>query len=440
MRISHVTLIYTLLASSATPSVALFVPPQHSVRPHVSTERLFSSSKPLFATPDEEESEKGKAQPPSMDNVSSKAPDGVDEVVAEAEAALKEAQKALNELQSESEGNSVKEEIKVPRPPAPPVPPKAVPVAKNVEEPKVLVSEVDPEEVRAEQERLRAEQEMKAQQMREVEIARKQAADKFKDEALTSAVGGAALGALTGAAVDVFLDSQGITEIEPIIPPLLLGVSLGAATNTLGKQDNAIGGAVRTVFAGAVKGIKNAVTSAVSNAVNSAVEEVKATPSKVKTAVDKKVKETTDEIKAIPKKVSTKASETAEEISNEIKAIPEKVKDSASKTAERTKTEIETAAKKAVEEVKATPGKIADSTKKAVVKTIEDVETSIENTVKETERKITETVDEVVALPTKTVEKVSTCRSNNYNKSQIFCLFSNNQIDFRICFQCDPFR
>jgi hypothetical protein len=420
MRFSNSSLCALLLSSLTGLSVAAFAPPSRNFAPsRILEQRTISNQYPnptiSFAKPnadsDEQEQEEEQNKPRSALDLN-----GVDEVAAEAEAALKEAKKALDMLQGNDTNTStgtdnaattdqlidVDEEVDSSETQS---------ILQKLASGKLSSGDVTTKLLKKQndiQDQKRKETLAREEESRRVEASRlQQQLQKLKSEAVSASIGGAAFGAIAGAALDVYLDMNGMTEVQPIIPPLALGVSLGAAAFGVGQQDSKLGEVVRGVFGGAVVSVSDAVSSAFTSAVDSAVENVKAAPTKFKTAVDAKVKSTTDEIRQIPSKVQTAASERAEGISKEIRQIPDKVRNSAAKSAENTKKGIETATKKAVEDVKAAPGRVAESTKKAVAKTVEDVEEQIERTIKDTEKKITDTVEEVVSLPGKTLDKVS---------------------------------
>jgi len=147
---------------------------------------------------------------------------------------------------------------------------------------------------------LQAAQEEQEQRLQAGQARRQLEIATVKNGAIASAIGTATFGVLTGALLDVYfaMMGNGGADIEPIIPPAALGVTLGAAAFGLASQeDNGIGQTIRKFVGGFFKAVKNAVTSAVSNAVTSAVEEVRATPDKIKTAVNRQIQETTDEFK-----------------------------------------------------------------------------------------------------------------------------------------------
>eukprot|EP00557_Chaetoceros_sp_GSL56_P008337 CAMPEP_0176505254 /NCGR_PEP_ID=MMETSP0200_2-20121128/16395_1 /TAXON_ID=947934 /ORGANISM="Chaetoceros sp., Strain GSL56" /LENGTH=1628 /DNA_ID=CAMNT_0017904793 /DNA_START=134 /DNA_END=5020 /DNA_ORIENTATION=+ len=229
-------------------------------------------------------------------------------------------------------------------------------------------------------------------------------------EALASGIGGAFLGLMIGTMLDVYLDSKGIMEVEPIYPPLGLGVGLAVAALKGGGWDEfvvGVGKIVRQVLGGSVVNAWENLTGATIRAVEGAREEVKAAPGRVLDAVDRKVQETKTEIEKIPSRVKESAVERVEEVKKKVESIPGIVKETVVKTAEDTKKGIETASIKAVEEVKATPGRVVEGTKRVVVQTVEDVEDRIDRTIKDTEKKIVDTVERVVAIPTKTFEEIS---------------------------------
>lgn len=448
MRVFSASL-YVVLATSSSLTADAFVVPQRS-----SSLREIDSSKqqPLFRTlpihtakattvlyaqSDNDESQEGKAPRPVV---------GVDKVAAEAEAAIKEAEIALQNL-------NIKQ--------APDAPDQLIDVDQ--------VADADEKETLATGKLAAAEdvttkliekqndiQENKRRQVavaeqRKVEAAELEArkrADSLTGEAINSAFGAAAFGAIAGAALDIYFMTSGI-DIGPAIPPLALGISLGAAAFGIGKQDNEIGQATRSIIGGSVSSVADSIASSVSNAVDSAVDDAKAIPANIKNAVDKKIEETTEEIKQIPDKVKDAAIEAAEEITGELKQIPDKVKDAAIQSADRTKTEIETAAKKAVDEVKATPGRVVKVTKEAVAKTVEDVEDKIEKAVEDVEDKIEKAVEEAVALPKKTLDDVSSMIEITIHMYAVFdynkcshTIISNHRLRMRsqISFRVRPNR
>ena len=340
----------------------------------------------------------------------SKSPlDGVDEVAAEAEEALKAAEIALQKLDLTKNPGAADQLIDVDQ------------VANdNEKETQKIISKLASGKLAAEdvttkliakqndiEEVKRREASAQEKKRRDaIALEARQKADSLKMDAFKSAFGATALGVITGAALDVYFMISDI-DVGVAVPPLALGISLGAAAFVVGSKEDEAGQTVRNIFAGAVTSVSDSVTSSVTNAVDSAVDNVKAIPDNIKSAVDDKVKKTTKEIQQIPDRVKGAAIETAEGITGEIKQIPDRVKDAAIETADKTKSEIEIAAKKAVEEVKATPGRVAKGTKEAVVKTVEDVEGKIEKAVEDTVVSFTGAVDEVVALPGKTLDDVS---------------------------------
>ena len=389
---------------SSLPSVSTRATSSTSTSTSTRATSSRSKSTILFA-----EKEKGGEEDKQPGN----ALDGVDDVAAEAQAALQEAQKALDllnpksnsntttdtnqnqlidvdELATDSETLSIMEKLASGKLSSQDVTSKLIEKQTNLQDQK-RQEEIVRQET---QKQLLAKQTLEEQEKR-------------KGEAVSASIGGAAFGALAGIALDVYLDMKGVTEIEPIVPPFFLGASFTAAAFVVGQQDNAIGKAVRDVLGGTVQSLTKSVSSSLTSAVDNAVKEAKATPVKIKTAVDAKVKETTDEIKQIPGKVKDSATKRSEEIGNDLRQIPGKVKDSAQRSADNTKEKIENATKKAVEDVRAAPGRVADETKKAFVSAKEDVEEKIERSIKSTEKKITDTVDEVAALPGKLSDKVS---------------------------------
>ena len=169
-------------------------------------------------------------------------------------------------------------------------------------------------------------------------------AQAVQNTAIKSAFGATAFGILAGLIIDLYIAmSDAYISIEPIIPPISIAITLGAIVFNLAKDAvSPLGSTIRSIFGGAVDNISSTVTTAVESAVDSAVEEVKATPDKIKTAVAEKIQETTDEIKQIPVNIKSDIDKAAAKSAEDIKAIPSKVSTAAKEKVEKTKEEIET--------------------------------------------------------------------------------------------------
>ncbi len=411
MRVFPAILSLVLASSSQTADAFIFPrPTSTTLKVHPTQEQPLIRSLPvrtskhlpggLFSQSDDDNEPQGKTKGEKR---------AVDDVAAEAEAALKEAEIALQKLNIKQAPDDADKLIDVDE----------VAGADETETQKIITN-LATGKLAAEDattKLIEKQNGIQDEKRKEAELERKRQDDALTGGAINSAVGGVALGAIAGAALDIFFMMNGI-DIDAIVAPVALGVSLGAAAFGVGKQDNQAGEATRSIVGGAVTSATTSVASSVTSAVDSAVEDAKAIPVNIKTAVDKKVQETKDEIKSIPDKVkdaavgtaegitgeikqipdkvNRAALETAEEITSEIKQIPDLVRDAAIKSAEKTKSEIEVATKKAVDEVKATPGRVVQSTRETVAKTVED-----------TEKRIEKAVEDAVALPKKTLDDVS---------------------------------
>uniref|UniRef100_A0A7S4UH82 Uncharacterized protein n=1 Tax=Ditylum brightwellii TaxID=49249 RepID=A0A7S4UH82_9STRA len=218
---------------------------------------------------------------------------------------------------------------------------------------------------------------------------------KFTADGATAAVGAGLFGAAAGLILDsqVFLSGglppEGLSfleDVSPVVPPAVLGVSLGAAAFAAGSLENFPGPLVRTVFGEPVK---------------AAGRSIAAVPDKIATAAKKSIDSAVDEAKAVPGKIKTKASETAQNAIDEVKATPGRVVEKTKEVVKETEEKIEQAVKDTVEEIKATPGRVAEGTKKAVENTVEGTKKAVSDTVEDTKKAVKEKVDEVVAVPKK---------------------------------------
>jgi len=224
---------------------------------------------------------------------------------------------------------------------------------------------------------------------------------KFTADGATAAVGAGLFGAAAGLILDsqVFLSGglppEGLSfleDVSPVVPPAVLGVSLGAAAFAAGSLENFPGPLVRTVFGEPVK---------------AAGRSIAAVPDKIATAAKKSIDSAVDEAKAVPGKIKTKASETAQSAIDEVKATPGRVVEKTKEVVKETEEKIEQAVKDTVEEIKATPGRVAEGTKKAVEDTVEGTKKAVSDTVEETKKAVKEKVDEVVAVPKKVGDEIS---------------------------------
>lgn len=333
----------------------------------------------------------------------------IDDIEAEAKAALEEAERALQKMNMDSDTSSsllidadavatTEDGSK-----------ETLTILEQLAKGKLAAEDVTSRLLEKERSISRALEEEKERRARE---ERERFLANVQKEAIASGVGGAVLGLLAGGFLDLYLDSKGIMEVEPIYPPLVLGFLFMVASWGVGKEVDGefvagVGSVVRQVLGRSVLGVWEAATGATVRAVEGAKEEVMAVPGKVLGAVDRKVQETKEEIERIPSRVKDSAVERVEQVKKQVESIPDRVKDTVVKTAEDAKKGIETASLKAVEEVKATPGRVVSETKRVVVQTVEDVEERIDRTIKDTEKKIVDTVEKVVAIPTKTIEEIS---------------------------------
>jgi ElaB/YqjD/DUF883 family membrane-anchored ribosome-binding protein len=301
--------------------------------------------------------------PPSPPPPKAKAVEEVDDVTAEAERALKQAEDALNEASN----------------------------------PVVKTNEIDEARTKAIQaQRLAAR----------VEIEKQLAARQI--EGAVAGFGAFLFGIISGGVVDIFLTANNLdVDVDLIIPPTLLAISLGAAGVTLGQKDGDVGNFVRAFFGGPLKQLTNSVTTTVTNKIEETVDEIKATPGKIQQSVEKKIKDTTDEIKQIPVNIKENIEDTVEKTVDDIKQIPIDLNKAANDAVGKAKDEITDVTIRTVEEIKATPGRVVAETKETIVKTVEEVEDKVEKAVTGAVEDTKKIVDEVASIPGRTIDQVS---------------------------------
>ncbi len=225
--------------------------------------------------------------------------------------------------------------------------------------------------------------------------------------ALVAGFGAFLFGSISGAFLDVVLIANNLDlDVDPIFPPFFLSFTLGIAVTVLSGQGSDLSSTLKSIFASPILNLVSAIRSAVTNKIDSTVAEIKSTPGKVQSAITEAVQEKADEIVAIPRKVKENIDEKVEKTVEEIKATPGKVIDAAERKIEQTVEEISDATVKTVEEIKATPGKVVKGTKEVIVKTVEDVEEKVEKAVTGAVQDIKKNVDEVSSIPAKTIDQV----------------------------------
>jgi len=261
--------------------------------------------------------------------------------------------------------------------------------------------------------------------LQEAEEALKEAKYKqIAEEATAAGIGGVTIGLLAGAALDVYMATDGgdyirdtlgidVADIPTAVPPIVLGVAIGVSSYTLSsstEEGNLGASIVRNTLGKATQSVGRSITESVSNAAQTAADSITSIPSKTQAFFQRKAQEAVEEVKAIPSKISTAAQERAEAIKeaaievvektvDDIKATPARVANKITTSAQDTAESIKEAAKEAVEsavdDIKATPGRIADSVQRSVDQTIEKIESKIE-----------ETVEDIKATPGKIVDSV----------------------------------
>merc|ERR1711957_292009 len=208
------------------------------------------------------------------------------------------------------------------------------------------------------------------------------------EDAIFSTIGGLAVGSLSGAAIDVYLYNIGLdVDVEPIIAPVVLSVALGATGFAFSSQDNAVGRVVRIVLAGFTKGVGGAIKATTSSVIAIFVNNIKAIPGKVEYAAKAKARETAEEVSKIPTKVKDAAVDAAEKTAVEISKIPTKVKDVAIDATEKT-----------VNKIKAAPSKVAKVAEEAVDNTVKTIKVQVDEAVSVPAKKIEEVTDQIAEL------------------------------------------
>ena len=236
---------------------------------------------------------------------------------------------------------------------------------------------------------------------------RERESSKYSTDAVIAGLGGSLFGIISGSVLDLFLKANNLdVDIDLIIPPTLLALTVGAAGLNLGKKDDSTGVLVRNVLASPIKGLSASITTSISNKLDATVKDIQSTPEKIQSAIELKVQQTTDDIKQIPDQIRGNIESTVEKTVDDIRQIPTKAKDAASEAIEKAKGDITDATIKTVEEIKATPGKVVQETREAVVKTKEDVEEKVESVVTGAVQDMRRSVDEVASLPSKTMDQV----------------------------------
>merc|ERR1711957_349563 len=230
------------------------------------------------------------------------------------------------------------------------------------------------------------------------------------EDAIFSTIGGLAVGSLSGAAIDVYLYNIGLdVDVEPIIAPVVLSVALGATGFAFSSQDNAVGRVVRIVLAGFTKGVGGAIKATTSSVIAIFVNNIKAIPGKVEYAAKAKARETAEEISKIPTKVKSAAVSAVEKTADEVSKIPTKVKDAAVDAAEKTAVEISKiptkvkdvaidATEKTVNKIKAAPSKVAKVAEEAVDNTVKTIKVQVDEAVSVPAKKIEEVTDQIAEL------------------------------------------
>ena len=267
--------------------------------------------------------------------------------------------------------------------------------------------------------------------LQQAQVALQQAQQKqgkqILEDATAAGIGGASIGLFAGAALDVYLATNGDSirdslgmDIPTAVPPILLGAALGISSFSLAsstEEGNVVGPAVRKTLGKATQAVGKSIQSSISNAAQSAIQTVALIPSKIRSFFQRKAQEAVEEIKSIPSKIATAAQQQAESIKeaavetvertvDDIKATPARVANKISTAAQETAESIKDAAVDAVErtvdDIKATPGRIVDRVQRTVDQTVESIETTIEEAVED----VIEKVEEVASFPGKKLDEV----------------------------------
>jgi ElaB/YqjD/DUF883 family membrane-anchored ribosome-binding protein len=273
--------------------------------------------------------------------------------------------------------------------------------------------------------------------LQQAQAALQQAQQKqIAQDATAAGIGGASLGLVAGTALDVYLaanadsirNSLGIevSDIPLVVPPLVLGATMGASAFTVAsstEEKNVAASLVRKTLGKATQAVGKSIQSSIKNAAQSVVNSITSIPSKIQSFFQRKAQEAVAEVKAIPSKISTAAQQQAESIKEaaveavektveDIKATPGRVANKISTAAQETAESIKDAAVDAVErtvdDIKATPGRIVNSVQRSVDQTVEKIEVTIEEAVED----VIEKVEEVASFPGKKLDEV-----------QCFCSF-----------------
>jgi hypothetical protein len=178
-------------------------------------------------------------------------------------------------------------------------------------------------------------------------------------EALASAFGGAALGAIAASAIASQIPELS-DSVSAAIPPLVGAAALGGAAFSGASQESSkVGEMTRKILGKTVIALGRGVVAAVKSVAGSIAAEISSIPGKIVSALQMQVKKTTDKIKAIP-------------------------------------SSLRTAAQKQAIEIKATPGRVAESTKQALNKSVDN-----------TKQQLAATVKEVQAFPSKKYTEIA---------------------------------
>jgi gas vesicle protein len=168
-------------------------------------------------------------------------------------------------------------------------------------------------------------------------------------EALASAFGGAALGAVAASAITAQIPELS-DSLLAYIPPLVSAAALGGAAYSGASEESKIGEMTRKILGKTVIGLGRGIVAAIKSVAGRIAAEIAAVPGKIVSAIQKHVKKTTDKIKAIPSNFQAAAQKQTEAFATEIKA---------------------------------TPGRVAESTKQAVNKSVDNTKQQVAATVKE---------------------------------------------------------
>ncbi|EJK58193.1 hypothetical protein THAOC_21700 [Thalassiosira oceanica] len=126
-------------------------------------------------------------------------------------------------------------------------------------------------------------------------------------DAIAAALGGAVYGSAAGLYVDIATDIQS-TDLPAQLPPVALGVAVGAAAFVGVNQGGIVGTVAKFIFAGPVNYVKNIIA----RKVDQIVDDIKSTPQRVQDAAVKKVEDTVDDIKET--EIATEASAEADNV------------------------------------------------------------------------------------------------------------------------------